>query len=70
MLYKEDVIYKKFKDGIPAVIQKEVKENFGNDYWTIPTDEWIDMLETLESRDNRRGAARESQKPSTKKKND
>ena len=66
--YNEDVVRKEFKGGLTAVMQEEAEEKFGDDYRTIPPNECIDMIGNLEARYDRRCAARESQKPVTKKK--
>ena len=50
MPYKYYIIYKAIKDSLTSVIQEEVEENFGSDYCTIPTEEWIDVIGSLESR--------------------
>ena len=34
--YKEDIINKAIKNGLPAVMQKEVKGEFYDNYCTIP----------------------------------
>ena len=36
MPYKEDIIHKAVKDGLPTAIQEEAKKKFGSDYRTIP----------------------------------
>ena len=57
MTYKEYVIRKVFKYGPPIVMYEQVKENFGEDYRTIPTDDWIDLFGTLQVRDDRMRAS-------------
>ena len=69
MPYKEDMIQKAIKDEITAVIQEEVGEKFGSDYCTISTEEWIDLIGTLEVRDARGSAYFESQNTAYKKNN-
>ena len=48
-------------------MEEEVGKNY-LDYRGSSPEEWIDLLRILESRDDRRGIARESQKPSAKRK--
>ena len=49
------------------MIHEEVEENFVDDYHTIPPEEWIDLLGTLEARYERRGASSEAYTTSSKK---
>ena len=69
MPYNVDIIRKTIKDSLTVVMQEEVKENFGKNYRTIPTKEWINILGTLENRHNRMRIAREYHKSTAKKKN-
>ena len=66
MPYNVDIIRKTIKDSLTVVMQEEVKENFGKNYRTIPTKEWIYLLSSPEARDDSRCAARESQKTNNK----
>ena len=50
------------------MIQEEVDEKLGSDYCIISTEEFIDMIGTLDARDDRRRAAREAQKTFANKK--
>ena len=68
MTYKEDITRKAIKYGLPTVTKKKFEENVGNDYRTIPTEEWIDLLRTLEARYDRRCTDCEAKKPTTKNK--
>ena len=53
MDFKEDIICKEIKDVLPVEIQEEVEEKDHN-YYTIPTEDWIDLLGNSEAKDDRR----------------
>ena len=68
MPYKEEIVHAEIKDGLPSVMQEEVKEKFGSYYRTIPTKYWISLLGNLGARDDRSCAACEAHYPDSKKK--
>ena len=69
MPYKEDIICKAIKGIIALVTIEELQQKFGDDYHTIPTEQWTGMLGTVQATYYSRCAARESYKTGNKKKN-
>ena len=61
--YEEDTIQREIKNLLPTLMKEYIEEKIDNGYWNIPTKEWIDLLGNLDSRNDRRHTACESQKP-------
>ena len=65
MPYKEVVIRKVTKEGLPTAIQEEFDEK-DLDFRDIPSVYWIDLPGAFEVRDKRGRMTRESKKPDNK----
>ena len=65
MPYKEVVIRKVTKEGLPTAIQEEFDEN-DLDFRDITYVHWIDLPRAFEVRDERGRMTRESKKPNAK----
>ena len=68
MPYKQEMICKAIKDVLLDSINEQVKEKFSSNYRTIPTEECIGILGTLQAMYDRRSAYSGYQNPIYKKK--
>ena len=68
MPYKEEIICKSIKDVLLAPMTEEAKEKFGSNYRSIPTEECIGIIGTLQAIYDRRREDSGYQKPIAKKK--
>ena len=66
--FKDDDICKSIKGSLPTVMQNKVKQNYFYCF-TFPSEYWIDIIGTLEDRNNRMHVSFGQQNPSAKKKN-
>ena len=69
MAYREEINRKEIKEILSAEMQEEVKEKFCSKYCTIPPEDWTDLFETFEARNDSRNTSCAYQKPDSKKKN-